>query len=50
MKRKLLLFFLSSVFIPVAVATAFENLPEKKQTILGLYVTAKQAYTKWHIN
>ncbi len=23
------------------------NLPKEKQTVLGLYVTAKQAYTKW---
>jgi rhodanese-related sulfurtransferase len=50
MKRKLLVFFLSSVLVSVTVSTVLANLPEKKQTVLGLYVTAKQAYTKWHIN
>lgn len=25
-------------------------IPEKKQTVLGLYVTAKEAYAMWHIN
>ena len=24
-----------------------ENLPKVKQTVLGLYVTAKEAYEKW---
>ena len=23
------------------------NIPKEKQTVLGLYVTAKQAYEKW---
>jgi hypothetical protein len=23
------------------------NLPKEKQTVLGLYVTAKEAYEKW---
>ncbi len=27
-----------------------ENLPEGKQTVLGLYVTAKEAYEKWKEN
>ncbi len=24
-----------------------DNLPKEKQTVLGLYVTAKEAYEKW---
>jgi rhodanese-related sulfurtransferase len=52
MKKKLLVFYLASVLVMVTASTvvAFSDLPEKKQTVLGLYVTAKQAYTKWHIN
>ena len=30
-------------------AGADTSLPKKKQTDLGLYVTAKEAFTKWHI-
>ena len=31
-----------------AAAMAEMKLPKKKQTTLGLYVTAKQAFAKWH--
>jgi rhodanese-related sulfurtransferase len=27
-----------------------ENLPKAKQTVLGLYVTAKEAHQKWQAN
>jgi hypothetical protein len=30
------------------VSWADTTLPKKKQTDLGLYVTAKESFTKWH--
>ena len=43
---------LSSCNITIAeernVAELKANLPKEKQTVLGLYVTAKEAYAKWH--
>ncbi len=31
-----------------AIVNADTSLPKKKQTVLGLYVTAREAYVKWH--
>ena len=32
----------------IATAYAGTTIPEKKQTVLGLYITAREAYVKWH--
>ncbi len=32
------------------ISIAEMSVPKMKQTVLGLYVTAKQAFTKWHTN
>ncbi len=31
-----------------AIVNADTSLPKKKQTVLGLYMTAREAYIKWH--
>jgi len=48
---------LTSVFILILIIVNFTNaqsanaeLPKEKQTTLGLYVTAKEAYEKWKAN
>lgn len=50
MKRRFLvvpvLFYL--IFSFPAFALAETNLPQSKQTVLGLYLTAKEAFGKWH--
>ncbi|MCP3922487.1 MAG: sulfurtransferase [Desulfobacterales bacterium] len=43
------LIILSLVLCFSSVAFA-KSLPTKKQTVLGLYVTAQQAFAKWHTN
>mgnify|MGYP001813484155 CR=1 FL=1 len=52
MKRRLfvvpVLFFLIISF-PVLML-AEKSLPKKKQTVLGLYLTAKEAFSKWHVD
>jgi rhodanese-related sulfurtransferase len=50
MKRRLLALFIVPFLLLnfVVVSWADQALPEKKQTVLGLYVTAKDAFTKWH--
>jgi rhodanese-related sulfurtransferase len=52
MKRRLLvvpvLFFL--IFSFTALTPAETSLPKSKQTALGLYLTAKEAFSKWHVD
>ncbi len=49
MNKRLLLSFFATflLFGLVAVSWAETSLPEKKQTELGLYITAKDAFAKW---
>jgi len=51
MKRRLLvvsvLFCL--IFSLTALTLAETSLPKSKQTVLGLYLTAKEAFSKWHV-
>ena len=50
MKSKFAVFCLVA-FLVLGVGTAVlaeTNIPKSKQTSLGLYVTAKQAFAKWH--
>lgn len=48
-KRLLALLVVPLLLLNFAVVSwADMNLPKKKQTDLGLYVTAKEAFTKWH--
>ena len=52
MKRRLLvvpvLFCL--IFSLTALTLAETSLPKSKQTVLGLYLTAKEAFSKWHVD
>ena len=52
MKRRLLvvpvLFCL--IFSFTALTLAETSLPKSKQTVLGLYLTAKEAFSKWHVD
>lgn len=50
MKKRLFLLLIIPFFILSFSITSFGNsvLPMKKQTVLGLYVTAREAFTKWH--
>ena len=52
MKRRLLvvpiLFFL--IFSFTALTLAETIVPKSKQTVLGLYLTAKEAFSKWHVD
>jgi rhodanese-related sulfurtransferase len=50
MKRKFLvvLVFFCLIFSFPALALAETSLPQSKQTVLGLYLTAKEAFGKWH--
>lgn len=50
MKKRLLLLLVVPFLVLSFLITSFADtsLPKKKQTDLGLYVTAKEAFTKWH--
>ena len=52
MKRKfLLMVILSLVILSSAVLVlAASDIPKNKQTVLGLYLTAKEAFSKWHVD
>jgi len=52
MKRKSLVLVLVPllIFCFTWAALAASHLPKKKQTTLGLYVTAKEAFANWHIH
>ena len=52
MKKKLIgLLIVSLLLLSFSIVSiADTTLPKKKQTDLGLYVTAKEVFTKWHIN
>jgi hypothetical protein len=48
-KRLLTLLVVPLLLLNFAVVSwADTTLPKKKQTDLGLYVTAKESFTKWH--
>jgi rhodanese-related sulfurtransferase len=42
------LMVLSLALNVTAASLTDEDIPEKKQTVLGLYVTAQEAFTQWH--
>jgi len=50
MKKGFFLFLVVPFLILSFSITSFADpyLPKKKQTVLGLYVTAKEAFAKWH--
>ena len=50
MKKKVFSMWIAFALVSGLVATAFADpsIPEKKQTVLGLYLTAREAYVKWH--
>ena len=52
MNRKfLVIVILSGIMVSLAaLALAASDVPEKKQTVLGLYLTAKEAFSKWHVD
>lgn len=52
MRRKViaLSLFLVLLFAVSGLVQAETNIPKKKQTVLGLYVTAQEAFAKWHAN
>ena len=52
MKRKFLrIVILSWIMVSfAALALAASDIPEKKQTVLGLYLTAQEAFSKWHVD
>lgn len=52
MKRKLLaVVVLSGIILSLAaLALAASDIPQKKQTVLGLYITAKEAFSRWHVD
>jgi rhodanese-related sulfurtransferase len=52
MKRKLLPMFVFSgiILLSAALALAASDIPKKKQTVLGLYLTAKEAFSKWQVD
>lgn len=52
MKRKfLVIVILSGIMVSLAaLALAASDVPEKKQTVLGLYLTAQEAFSKWHVD
>jgi rhodanese-related sulfurtransferase len=50
-KRFLFLSFVPFLILSLGfTALGPSDLPKKKQTTLGLYVTAKEAYAKWNVN
>jgi rhodanese-related sulfurtransferase len=52
MKRKLLAAVIWSgiILFCAALALAASDIPKKKQTVLGLYLTAKEAFSKYHVD
>lgn len=50
MKRRFLIVFVlfCLIFSFPALTLAETSLPQSKQTVLGLYLTAKEAFGKWH--
>ena len=52
MKKRLFLLLVIPFFIVSFSITSFASsaLPKQKQTALGLYITAKEAFTKWHVD
>ena len=52
MKRRLLVVpVLFCLIFSFTVLTLAETSPPKsKQTVLGLYLTAKEAFSKWHVD
>jgi len=49
--KLLLLVVLSWIIVSLgAFALAASDLPKEKQTALGLYLTAKEAFSKWHVD
>ena len=52
MKRKFLVLLILSclIFSFTALTLAETSLPKSKQTILGLYLTAEEAFSKWHVD
>ena len=48
-KRICILFFIPFLILSFTITSfADQSLPKKKQTVLKLYITAKEAYAKWH--
>jgi rhodanese-related sulfurtransferase len=52
MKRRLLVVpvFFCLIFSFAVLTLAATSLPKSKQTVLGLYLTAKEAFSKWHVD
>jgi rhodanese-related sulfurtransferase len=52
MKRRLLVLpvLFCLIFSVTALTLAETSLPKSKQTVLGLYLTAKEAFSKWHVD
>ena len=52
MKKRLFLLLVIPFFIVSFSITSFASsaLPTQKQTTLGLYITAKEAFTKWQVD
>ncbi len=51
MKKKALIMLVIVPFLLLSFSTAIKadsSPPSKKQTVLGLYITAKEAFMKWH--
>ena len=50
MKRRVLRMIVLSgiILFSATLALAASDIPKKKQTVLGLYLTAKEAFSKWH--
>ncbi len=50
MIKKVIFLWIVSALVSGLVAAAYAgpSIPEKKQTVLGLYLTAREAYVKWH--
>jgi rhodanese-related sulfurtransferase len=39
-----------AILFSAVFALAASDLPKQKQTVLGLYLTAKEAFSKWHVD
>ena len=52
MKRRLLrmVVLFGIILFSATLALAGSDIPKKKQTVLGLYLTAKEAFSKWHVD
>ena len=50
MKKHIILAWIAAALLLGLVATAYgdPSVPQNKQTVLGLYVTAREAFTRWH--